>query len=70
MDEELWFDWVSDELEVQGISRREFCKNVGISRNTLWKWKTEHTDVKLSTILRVLDYLGYDLVFRKKVRSR
>ena len=65
-DKILWAEWLNAELDKQGISRRRFAQETGISRSTIREWFMNYADVKLSMIMKTLDYLGYDIVFKKR----
>lgn len=62
----IWTDWLVIVLKENGISKRQLCRDTGINRETVRTWFAENGDVRLRNMLIVLDYLGYDIVFRKR----
>lgn len=68
MDEDrgLWGEWLQLELERQNISVRKMSRDTGISRDTIKNWINKKGEIKISLLLKVLDYLGYDLNFRRR----
>lgn len=67
MDEtNIWCEWLNIILPEKGISKKMLCRDTGISGDTVKRWTNRNGDVNLRTAIKVLDYLGYDIVFKKR----
>ena len=57
-------------LQREGVTRYRLCKDLGIDQGEMSRFFHGKQNVSLQMLLRVADYLGYDLVLVKHKRPR
>jgi len=62
-------DQIRAAIDGSGLSRYRICKEIGISEASMSRFMSGHTGLKLSTVNRLADLLGWKLsVPRRKGR--
>lgn len=51
------------------MSQREFCEKLGISESNFSHFKNGDVSYGIHTIIKICDYFGYDLSFKKRKKT-
>ncbi len=57
-------------LKREGVTRYQLCKDLGIDQDEMSRFFHGKQNVSLQMLLRIADYLGYDLVLVKRKQPR
>ena len=63
-------DRLREVLQRERVTRYRLCKDLGIDQGEMSRFSHGKQNISLQMLLRIADYLGYDLVLVKRKRPR
>lgn len=55
--------------EREGLTRKQLADEAGVEQATIWNIESGKVDPRMGTMLKIMQALGYDIVFNPKYRG-